>query len=126
MLCQSVEQKLTPHSWRKAANMEIQIIYPTLEDYSNKVHCLATKYGQDTWLEFTVDSSMMGEDDRDEFAFIYSALGDQLISREFDIMSGSLKSEDLINEDLEKPGFTPGFAAFAGVELGRQRVRRIN
>jgi hypothetical protein len=106
--------------------MEIQVIHPTLEEYSTRVNLLAAKYGQDTWLEFTLDSSVMDEDDRDEFAFIHSAVGDQLIRLEFDVMSATVIPEALIDEKSEKPGENPGFAVLAGDCLGRQRVYRVN
>ena len=106
--------------------MEIQVIHPTLEDYSNRVNLLAAKYGQDTWLKLTLDSSVMNEDDRDEFAFIYSALGDQLISREFNSMSTAFSSEEMIDETCEKPGGNPGFAVYAGDSFGQSRIYRVN
>ena len=106
--------------------MEIQVIHPTLEDYSIRVNTLAAKYEKDSWLAFVLDPSVMDEDDRDEFAFIYAALGDRLISREFDLMSAAISFEDVANEECEKPGVSPGTAVFAGVELGRQRIYRLN
>ena len=106
--------------------MEISVIHPTLEAYSNRVNFFATKYGKDTWMALTLDSSVMDEDDRDEFAFIHSAVGDQLISREFDLMSAMILREELIDEKCEKPGANPGFSLLAGVCLGRQRVCRLN
>jgi hypothetical protein len=106
--------------------MEIQVIHPTLEDYSNRVNVLAAKYGQDTWLALVLNPSVMDEDDRDEFAFIHSALGDQLISREFDLMSTAFSSEELSNETCDKPGIIPGFAVLAGDTLGRATIQRLN
>lgn len=106
--------------------MDIPVIHPTLEAYSNRVNFFAVKYGQETWMALTLDSSVMDEDDRDEFAFIHSAVGDQLISREFDLMSATIFREELIDEKCEKPGGNPGFALPAGVCLGRQRVCRFN
>jgi|SRR5580658_1693419 hypothetical protein len=106
--------------------MEIQIIHPTLDDYSNRVGVLAAKYHKDTWLALMLDPSVMDADDRDEFAFIYSALGDQLISREFDLMSTATSSEELIDEACEKPGGNPGFAILAGDSFGRTGIYRVN
>jgi len=106
--------------------MDIQVIHPTLEDYSKRVNFFAAKYGQDSWMALTLDSSAMDEDDRDEFAFIHSAVGDQLISREFDLMSAATLPEELIDEKCEKPGGNQGFALLAGACLGRQRVCRFN
>ena len=106
--------------------MEIQVIHPTLEDYSNRVNFLAAKYQKDTWLSFTLDPSIMDEDDRDEFAVIYSALGDQLIRREFDLMSSAVNSEELIEDACDKPGGNPGLSVFAGDYFGRPRIYRVN
>jgi hypothetical protein len=107
--------------------MEIPVIHPTLEEYSNRVNSLAAKYGKDSWM--AIDSSIlneMEEDDRHEFSFIKRAVGDQLFGREFEILSAALNSEIVIDDECEKPGVFPGFSFFAGVELGRERVQRLN
>jgi hypothetical protein len=111
---------------RRKADMEIQVIHPTLEDYSKRVNFFATKYGQDTWLAFTLDPSVMDDDDRDEFAFIHSAVGDQLISREFDLMSAAFSPEEVIDEKCDEPGGNPGSLVLAGDYFERSRIYRVN
>jgi hypothetical protein len=103
--------------------MEISVIHPTLEEYSNRVNALATKYGKDTWLGLTLDPCIMDEDDRDEFAFIHCAVGDQLISREFQSLNEAFSS---IIDETEEPGLFPGSSVSVGVKFERSRVYRIN
>lgn len=108
--------------------MEIQIIHPTLDEYFSKVNSMAAKYEQDSWLELVHNPDVMTDgDDRDEFAFIVSALGDQLISREIQVLTETADIPNNVNDGIyAQPGLLPGCALLAGVSLGCPNVCRLN
>jgi hypothetical protein len=97
------------------------IVHPTLKEYHERVSAMAVKYGKANWFELSPDD--MAPEDSFDYTFIVSAVGDQLINREFLEMRGSPENrEQFICKNDDEPGQVPGSLLLVGVTIGRPRV----
>ena len=101
--------------------MEIEIPHPTLEDYQRRLNRMAEKYQEESWI--TLAPEKMTREDRFEYSFIVSAVGEQLIELEcadiFQPSSHQYQYAGISNE----PGIFPGSSIFAGVKIECPPVR---
>jgi hypothetical protein len=107
--------------------MEIQVVHPTLESYADRVNELAAKYNCDAWFELVSKPAIMSdEDDRDEFAFIYHSLGDQLITREIERLSQHYEPGGDCGHIPTEPGYIPGSVVLRRCQIECSGICRIN
>lgn len=101
--------------------MEIVVVtHPTLDEYYARVTAMAQKYGRENWLSLSADE--MSREDRFEYSFIISAVGAQLVHREWLCMSETPGHSDFADGTSTEPGLVPGSVFLAGVQGERVSV----
>ena len=116
---------------RKVVLMEIlTVVHPGLDEYAERIRRIANKYGCENWFDLACSPekmNMLTEADRSEFLFIQTALGDQLIHREFFggiiQLSGQAECE---NYKTVEPEPSSGSTVFTGVRFDTAGLRRTH
>jgi len=93
----------------------VVIVHPTLDEYHARVKAMAKKYGQPSWIG--LGPADLNREDAFEYSFIISAVGDQLIHREFLDMSWTPDHLSFNDEVFAEPGLPPGSVFFSGVKI---------
>jgi hypothetical protein len=111
---------------RKVGNMQINITYPSVTDYMDRVVGMASKYGKDQWWELNADE--MEPEDRDRFNFIQMAVWDQLWQMEFPAMAASPPGQCLTDSFAfqTQPGENPGCSVYGGSNWTRLRMLSLS
>ncbi len=88
----------------------IEVEYPTLNVYMERVHRISAKYlgDENQWWNLDI-KNILEENDRDEFSFIRMALWDKLMEKEFFTDYSPPGQPSLFgNCAIEEPGDNPG------------------
>jgi hypothetical protein len=102
--------------------MEIVITHPSLDEYRGRLAAMAKKYACESWITLIPDT--MTHEDRFEYSFIVSAVGEQLMQLECADIFQTPSHKDMAIGTSNEPGFNPGSFIFAGVNIECREVCR--
>ena len=102
--------------------MELEIIHPTLEDYQGRLNRMAKSYDKESWVY--LDPEKMTREDRFEYSFIVSAVGEQLIELECADIFQPPGHQNQYAGISDEPGTFPGSVIFAAVKIECPTVRQ--